>query len=249
VDVDYSEPLSEDVTLLAAVLTAPTLPRAAGQVLGLRSLMPALVTTEDDPMLLIEATMTVTSTSDLTRRLRAHPSFGIQHAVDEGPDATTFTWFGDAIPGGKRHPETGEPERYTCGRVTVGDGQVQASVNSEPRLRRLLRVLSALGAAPVVVSQTRADPAREFGWGPPQWFARGSALPLPGWEKTWLATSVPALHGLAPSQAAEEGDSEALTRLESILRQFEHESAHAIAAGTPGIDVDWLRSELGMPAS
>jgi hypothetical protein len=244
---DYPEPVNEDAGLLVAALATRTIAWAAGQVLGWRSLMPVLLTTEDDPMLLIEAALTATHAGDLTRRLRAHPSFGIQHAADEGPDAITFTWFGDAIPGGKPDPATGEPERYTWGRVTVSDGAVQVSVNSERRFNRLLRVLSALGVSPAVTSQTRVDPARELGWGPPQWFARGSALPQPGWEKTWLATSVPALRGLSPLQAADAGDEEALPRLESILRQFEHESAHAIAAGKPGIDVGWLRSELTMP--
>ena len=244
---DYPEPVNEDMGLLAATLGAWTIPSVAGQVLGWRSLMPALMTTEDDPMLLIEATLTVTGTGDLARRLRAHPSFGIQHDVDEGPDATTFTWFGDTIPGGELDPVTGERERYTWGRVTVTDGPVQVSVNSERRFSRLLGVLSAFGGSPAVTSQTRVDPARELGWGPPQWFARGSALPLPGWEKTWVATSLPALHGLTPLQVADADDEEALPRLESILRQFEHESAHAIAAGKPGIDVGWLRSELAMP--
>jgi hypothetical protein len=245
---DYPEPVNEDMGLLVATLAARTIPWAAGQVLGWRSQMPVLMTTEDDPMLLIEATLTVTGTGDLARRLRAHPSFGIQHAVDEGPDGTSFTWFGDAIPGGKLEPATGEPERYTWGRVTVSDGLVKVSVNSERRFNRLLRVLSALGGSPVATSQTRVDPAREWGWAPPQWFARGSAGPLPGWEKTWLATSLPALHGLTPSQAIDADDEEALPRLESILRQFEHEAACAVAAGKPGVDVDWLRSELAMPA-
>jgi hypothetical protein len=56
------------------------------------------------------------------------------------------------------------------------------------------------------------------------------------------------LHGLTPLQAIDADDEEALPRLESILRQFEHEAACAVAAGKPGIDVDWLRSELAMPA-
>lgn len=155
---DDMEPAGEEYAALASVLATRPIPWLAGQVLRFRSLMPALMTTEDDPMLLIEATIAVSG--DLARRLRAHPSFGLQDPDDEA----TFTWFGDVVPGGVADSETGEPERWTQGRLTVKEGQVQVSVNSDRRFTRIVGILDKLGVSPVVRSQTRVDPAREFGW-------------------------------------------------------------------------------------
>ena len=58
---------------------------------------------------------------------------------------------------------------------------------------------------------------------------------------------MPALHGRTPLEAAA-SEGEVFLRLESLLRQFEYQSVLAAVDGHRGIDVAWLREELGMPA-
>jgi hypothetical protein len=61
----------------------------------------------------------------------------------------------------------------------------------------------------------------------------------------WLDGRLLALHGLTPRQAAQ-ADTPYLMLLESMLRQFEYQAGPAAAPPAQGVDVAWLRAELGM---
>jgi hypothetical protein len=84
-----------------------------------------------------------------------------------------------------------EEEHVVLGRLTPGPGRVRAKVNSQRRLKRLLRILREIGAAPEVTEESRFEPSLDFAWGPVPgdgsavggrlaWPGRGSAgLPHP----------------------------------------------------------------------
>jgi hypothetical protein len=64
------------------------------------------------------------------------------------------------------------------------------------------------------------------------------------WEKSWLDQAVAALNFRTPRRAAG-GNAVDVFRVEALLRQLEFQAALAEACGQRGIDVAWLRAELG----
>ncbi len=252
---EFAEPPGEQYARFASKVTSALVTQLFVYVTRYRATPPKLRNTDDEPMLLIDATITVTG--DVTEPLLAHPDFSRQ---DDG-DRTRIVWWGKEVPAAQRdtmlaevrargqHPvdEPGKPQRWVRGDLTLGDGVIQASVNSRERLDRLVRILTQLGASPAVTAEKRVDPALDFAWGPgPPAAVAGAAPAAEGWEKSWLDERVPALGGRTPRQAAD-GDGVEVIRLESLLRQFEYQAGLAVSQGSKGIDVAWLRAELGMP--
>jgi hypothetical protein len=81
------------------------------------------------------------------------------------------------------------------GALAISVGLVRVSLNSRKRLDRLLRILSKLGADPMVVSETH-DPAQDMVFGSTAQLLTlaGRAVAAPeGWAKAWLDEPVPAL--------------------------------------------------------
>lgn len=241
---------------LTSSMTAVLIPELAADVYRYRMSPPGLQNTDGDPMLQIDATVTVSG--DATGKLLAHPDFDWEYDDDH----ERIVWWGKEIPAGQRDfllaeararlPEIveepdDEPQRWVRGYLTPSSGVFRVEVNSRQRLDRLIRILSKLGANPSVTDEKRFDPAMDLAWGPgtPAAFG-GAAAPSDGWEKWWLDESVPALDGLSPRDTARSGDDDAVTRLESMLRQFEYQTGLAAARGEKGVDVGWLRAELGM---
>jgi hypothetical protein len=64
------------------------------------------------------------------------------------------------------------------------------------------------------------------------------------WEKSWLDQAVAALNFRIPRQAAQ-GDAVDAFRMEALLRQLEYQAGLATARAQHGIDVAWLRADLG----
>lgn len=252
---ELEEPAGEQYARFASTVTAALMTELAVHVTRYRATPPRLQNTDGDPMLLIDAAVTVAG--DVTERLLAHPDF----SREDDDDRTRIVWWGKEVPAAQRdtmlaevrargqHPvdEPGEPQRWVRGHLTLGDGQIQVSVNSRERLNRLVRILTQLGASPAVTAEKHVDPALDFAWGSGTPAAVAGAAPAAeGWEKSWLDERVPALGGRTPRQAAE-GDVANVGRLESLLRQFEYQAGLAAFQGTKGIDVAWLRAELDMP--
>jgi hypothetical protein len=240
---EFGENISPVIARLTTVL--------ASRVWWKRSAPVALTNTDGDPMMLIDATVTVSG--DVTERLTARSDFGEE---EDGQDGQ-LVWWGDQGTGqpivmhfhqdGSAHllDPAEDVERLVLGRVTPGRDRVRVQVNSQRRLTRLLRILADIGAEPEVAGQTQSEPSLDFAWGP----VPDGASQAREWEKAWLDQSVAALDFRSPrhsaASAAEGSMAEAL-RLESLLRQLEYQAGLAAARGGRPIDTEWLRTELGL---
>jgi hypothetical protein len=247
-DPEFGENISPVIARLATVL--------ASRVWWKRSVPVALTNTDGDPMMLIDATVTVSG--DVTERLSARSDFG----EEEGGRDGQLVWWGDPVTGPSGGPivmhfhqdgsahlldPAEDAERLVLGRVTPDRDRVRVQVNSHRRLTRLLQILADTGAQPEVAGQAQSEPSLDFAWGP----VPDSESPAREWEKAWLEQSVAVLDFRSPrhsaASAAEGSTAEAL-RLESLLRQLEYQAGLAAARGERPIDTEWLRTELGLTA-
>jgi hypothetical protein len=243
---EFGENIGPVIARLATVL--------ASRVWWKRSVPVALTNTDGDPMMLIDATITVSD--DVTERLSARPDFG----EEEGGQDGQLVWWGDQVNGPSDEPivmhfhqdgsahlldPAEDAERLVLGRVTPDRDRVRVQVNSQRRLTRLLQILADIGAEPEVAGQARSEPSLDFAWGP----VPGGASPAREWEKAWLDQSVAVLDFQSPrhcaASAAAGSTAEAL-RLESLLRQLEYQAGLAAARGGRPIDTEWLRTELDL---
>jgi len=243
---EFGENTSPIIARLTTVL--------ASRIWWKRSAPVALTNTHADPMMLIDATVTVSG--DVTGRLSARSDFG----EEEGGQDGQLVWWGDRVTDPSNEPTVmhfhqdgsahvmnpaEDAERLVLGRVTPGGDQVRVQVNSRCRLTRLLQILADIGAEPEVAEQTQCEPSLDFAWGP----APDSASPAREWEEAWLDQSVAVLDFRSPrhsaTSAAEGSTAEAL-RLESLLRQLEYQAGLTAARGERPIDTEWLRTELGL---
>jgi hypothetical protein len=258
---EYEEPMPAGFADLAGKTVSAVLMEVAREVARHRATPPRLQNTDGDPLLLIDATISVTG--NVTDLLLAHPDFALAEDPDHsdgGEEAgTRLEWWGRPVPAAQAaqlraqlgdtltEPGQEQEQRWLRGSMTVTDGIIAVSVNSRKRLDRLVRILAKLGAAPVVTAESRVDPALDLAWGTGAWPGAVGAAPAPdGWEKAWLDERIPALDGLTPREAAE-GNTASVMRLESLLRQFEYRAGLAGSAdGNGGVDVAWLRTELGL---
>jgi hypothetical protein len=223
----------------ASMATASLITTLVSQVWLKRANAIKLTNTDGDPMLIIDAMVAVSG--DVTRPLLAHPDFA------EDDEDGQFVWWGSRVDefDGLLGPDD-EAERWVLGHVTPGDGQIRIRVNSQRRLDRLMLILDALGVKPRVTEEKRVEPSLDFAWGPvPDDSAEGGARSRRDWEKSWLDQAVAALNFRTPRQAAA-GDAVDFFRVEALLRQLEYQSALAAARGEQGIDVAWMRAELGL---
>jgi hypothetical protein len=262
---EFVEPMEDEYAAFVSKVVTAVLPESTLEVLRYRAAPPRMRNTDGDEMLLIEADIAVSC--DVTGLLLAHPDFEPvdDHTAPDEDAATRVTWYGKPIPAAQRDAMSAEvrvqlgaaadlddlplEQRWVRGALTVSDGLVRASVNSRKRLERLLRILSRLGADPVISSETHVDPAQDMVFGSTAQLhalaGRAGAAPE-GWAKAWLDEPVPALQGLTPREAAASDDQMDVFRLESLLRQFEYQAGLAKAAGVAGTNVAWLRTELNI---
>ena len=230
---EADEPLGAEFARFGSEVTAGLVTRLAAQVWWKRATPLQLENTDGEPLRLIDATVTVRG--DATKLLRAHPDF-----AEEDDEDGEFVWWGERVeplaPGD-------EAERWVLGRVTPSEGRIRVRVNSRQRYRRLMRTLRALGVEPQVIEEKQAVPSLDFAWGPvPD--AGDATPPSREWEKNWLDQAVVTLDFRTPRQAAD-GDGVHALRLEALLRQLEYQAGLATTRGERGIDVAWLRAELG----
>jgi hypothetical protein len=247
---DEPEPeAGENISLVIAGLT----PVLASQVWRKRSAPVPMTNTDGDPLVLIDAMVTVSG--DVTERLSVRPDFG----EEEGGQDGQLVWWGDQVTGPSDEPivhfhQDGsvhllEPEedaeRLVLGRITPGTDRVRVQVNSQRRLTGLLQVLTEIGAQPKVAERTKFVPSIDFAWGP----VPDGASPAWEWEKAWLDQPVAVLDFPSPrlsAASAAEGNIVEALRLESLLRQLEYQAGLAATRGERPIDTQWLRTELGL---
>jgi hypothetical protein len=245
---EFGENISPVIARLTTVL--------ASQVWWKRSVPVALTNTDGEPMVLIDATVTVSV--DVTERLSARSDFG----EEEGGQDGQLVWWGDQVTGPSDEPivmhfhqdgsahlldPAEDAERLVLGRVTPDGDRVRVQVNSHRRLTKLLQILADIGAEPEVAEQTQAEPSLDFAWGP----VPDGGSPAREWEIAWLEQSVAVLDFHSPRRAAAsaaEGNTAEALRLESLLRQLEYQAGLAAVRGERPIDTEWLRTELGLTA-
>jgi hypothetical protein len=264
---EFEEPMEDEYAAFVSKIVTAVLPGCVAELLRYRAAPPRMRNTDGDEMVLIKADIVVSG--DVSGLLLAHPDFepGDDHPAlpDADAAATRFTWYGKSIPAVQRDAmfaevraqlgaaagpvELPEEQRWVRGAVAVSDGLIRVSVNSRKRLERLLRILSKLGADPVVVSETHVDPAQDMIFGSTAQLlalaGRAGAAPE-AWAEAWLDEPVPALQGLTPREAAASADQMDVFRIESLLRQFEYQAGLAEAAGLASMNVAWLRTELNI---
>ena len=243
---EFGENISPVIARLTTVL--------ASRVWWKRSAPVSLTNTDGEPMILIDATVTVSG--DVTERLSARSDFG----EEEGGLDGQLVWWGDQDPGPSDEPlvmhfhrdgsahlldPAEDAERLILGRVTPGGDRVRVQVNSHRRLRKLLRILADIGAEPEVAEQAQSEPSLDFAWGP----VPDGGSPAREWERAWLEQSVAVLDFRTPRHAAAsaaEGNTAEALQLEGLLRQLEYQAGLAAARGERPIDTEWLRTELGL---
>ena len=95
-----------------------------------------------------------------------------------------------------------------------------------------------------MTEEKQAEPSLDFAWGPVPDTGDATRTHSREWEANWLDQAVAALDFRTPRQAAQ-GDGRDTLRVEALLRQLEYQAGRATARGERGIDVAWLRAELG----
>jgi hypothetical protein len=249
---EFGENISPVIARLTTVL--------ASRLWWKRSASVALTNTDGEPMMLLDATVTVSG--DVTEPLSARSDF----AAEEGGQDGQLVWWGDPVAGPSDEPivmhfhrdgsahlldpaedAAEDAERLVLGRLTPDGDRVRVQVNSQRRLTRLLQILADIGAEPEVAGQVQSEPSLDFAWGP----VPDGAWPAREWEKAWLEQSVVVLEFRSPrhsAASAAEGSTVEALRLESLLRQLEYQAGLAAARGGRPIDTEWLRTELGLTA-
>lgn len=236
---------------IASLVAARLAPRLASWVWHKRAEPAVLQNTDGEPMVLIDAAVTVDG--DVTERLLARSDFGEEENGEDGQ----LVWWGESVDDrydepvvlhyhddGSAHvigPDHDEEENVVLGRLTPEPGRVRVQVNSQRRLGRLLRILKEIGARPKMTEVSRSEPSLDFAWGP----VPGDGLTARQWAENWLGQAVVVLDFHTPRRAAEGGQADRL-RLEGLLRQLEYQSALPAECGGRPVDTAWLRAELGL---
>ena len=225
-------------------------PRLAAWVWLKRAERVLLRNTDGEPMVLIDAAVTVDG--DVAEQLLARSDFGEE---ENGVDGQ-LAWWGERVvdhsdapavlyfhKDGSAHvagPDD-EEEHVVLGRLAPEPGRVRIQVNSQRRLKRLMQILREIGAAPKVTEESRSEPSLDFAWGP----VPDHGLTARRWAENWLGQAVAVLDFRTPRHAAEDGQANRL-RLEGLLRQLEYQSALPAERGGRPTDTAWLRIELGL---
>jgi hypothetical protein len=238
--------------VFASPLIARLAPRLASWVWLKRAERVLLRNTDGEPMVLVDAVVAVDG--DVTERLFDRSDFGEEEDGEDGQ----LVWWGEPIVDRSGEPVvvhvhddgsahvTGpdDDERVIRGRLTPEPGRVRVRVNSQARLKRLLRILAEIGAAPKLKEESRSQPSMDFAWGP----VPGDGLTARQWAEDWVGQAVAVLDFHTPRHAAG-GDQAERVRLEGLLRQLEYQSALSAARGGWPVDTAWLRAELGLGRS
>jgi hypothetical protein len=236
------------------------LPRMIADLHSARTRPPALTNTEGHAMRFIKAKIAVRDVGQVKERLTAHPDFE-QIGDDE------LTWLGRKVPEAQRQTMLAElraqlqaegysdadlevpdgGQRWVRGQLTRRNGVFAVELNSRERLDALLKILREIGADPTVVDESHVDPMQDLPLtgGHPR-FGGGFAPPEEGWERQWLDERIPALRGRTPREAAKGSE---WPPLEGLLRELEYDADLFNQQGLRGVDTDWLREQLDMPAA
>ncbi|MGB0094607.1 MAG: hypothetical protein WBP81_19005, partial [Solirubrobacteraceae bacterium] len=231
------------------------LPGIVGDVWRQRATGPKLTNTDGHRLRMITAHVAVNDPAAVAGTLAAHADFRVE-------DAGELSWWGRELSeieregalaqirsvAGEGEPieEPDEPQRWLRGRLEPKPDGFETSVNSDERLEALVELLRGLGAEPELGRRSVIDPAQDM---PP--IRLGMPMPfgasqeaVDAWQALWPEERVPALGGVTPRTASRRVQSR--SRLEAVLREFEHDAYVLARAGRPAPDLERLRAELGM---
>ena len=253
--VELAEPIPPEIAALMSKVLGSLLPGIVGEVGRRRATGPKLTNTDGHRLRMITAAVTVNDPAAVTATLAAHADFRVE-------DAGELSWWGRelseleregmlaqirSLPGdGEPIEEPDEPQRWLRGRLKPKPDGFDISVNSDERLEALVELLLGLGADPELSRRSVIDPAQDM---PP--IRLGMPMPfgasqdaVDNWQALWPDERVPALGGVTPRTASRRPQSR--SRLEAVLREFEHDAYVLARAGQPAPDLDRLRAELDM---
>jgi tetratricopeptide (TPR) repeat protein len=253
--VEIAEPIRPEIAALMSKVLGTLLPGIVGEVWRRRAAGPKLTNTDGHRLRMITAHVTVNDPVAVAQRLTAHTDF---RPEDEGE----LSWWGRELTEieregalaqirsltGEGEPieEPDKPQRWLRGRLHPTPDGFEISVNSDERLQALVELLHELGAEPELGRRSVIDPAQDL---PPIRLG----LPMPfgasqeavdAWQSLWPDERVPALGGATPRTASRRPQSR--SRLEAVLREFEHDAYGLAQAGRPAPDLERLRAELEM---
>ena len=195
----------------ASPVVARLAPRLASWVWLKRAERVLLRNTDGEAMVLIDAAVMVDG--DVAEHLLARSDFGEEEKgadgqlvwwgapVDDRSDEPVMLHFHEDGSAHVAGPGDDEEEHVVLGRLTLEPGLVRVQVNSQHRLKRLLRILKEIGAAPKVAEESRSEPSLDFAWGP----VPGHGLTTRQWAENWLGQAVAVLDFHTPRHAAEGG--------------------------------------------
>jgi hypothetical protein len=253
--VEVADSLDPEVAALMSKVLGSLVPGIVGEMWRRRAAGPKLTNTEGQRLRLITARVAVNDPPGVAGRLAAHADF-------RSEDAGELTWWGRELSEMERESalaqmrsladegepieEPDEPPRWLRGRLERHPDGFEVSVNSQERLQALVDLLRALGAEPELSRRSVIDPPQDMPpirLGMPMPFG-ASQMAVDAWQSMWPDEPVPALGGATPRTASRRAQSR--TRLEAVLREFEHDAYVLARAGRPAPDLERLRGELGM---
>ncbi len=253
--VEIAEPIRPEIAALMSKVLGSLLPGIVGDVWRRRATGPKLTNTDGHRLRMITAHVTVNDPAAVAGTLAAHADFRVE-------DAGELSWWGRELSeieregalaqirslAGEGEPieEPDEPQRWLRGRLEPKPDGFEISVNSDERLETLVELLRGLGSGPELGRRSVIDPAQDM---PP--IRLGMPMPfgvsqeaVDAWQALWPEERVPALGGVTPRTASRRVQSR--SRLEAVLREFEHDAYVLARAGRPAPDMERLRAELGM---
>jgi hypothetical protein len=203
---------------------------------------------DDEPIELIEATITPTNLPRMRSALRARPDIQPNGRGD-------LVWTGDRLESNPlrstlRSPEAGavnlahgeEGDLVAIATLRVAPSRLTASVNSRARFERVVAMLRSIDPTVAVVEEWAEVPGRTSVWERDQGGATEEAVVA--WEEAWPDTPQRTLDGLTPRRAATLP--RVTPRLELALRELEFHAALARRSGYPAPDLASLRALLAM---
>jgi hypothetical protein len=197
-------------------------------------------TAEGDELVFASAVFDVRDHEGLDRALENHPDLNRQ---DDG----SYTWF---EPGGS------EEFRRGLGTFVLEGGRVVLETTSKARAERGRAFLEALAGDAVryratgfesveaAMARRPAEPAPEADQVPPEVEAELLGARYDKHYRAWVDTSLPALRGQTPSEAAR--SKAGRPRVVALLKDMESLSARERLAGRPAYDFGWMWVELGL---
>jgi hypothetical protein len=234
VAVDFEPSFPEHVALTVSRMAGAAIARVLGEIYRYRVPSPAPSNSSDEPACLIAATLAVTDPAELRAALLRRDDFG---AFPGDPDLVG--WLESAPPGA---PGVALGTlRFSPARPAEPSGTVLAQVNSTARFASLLALLRKLDPGLTVSHEKRVDPVLHTAW--PQAMHGTRSVSADGWERYWIDTSLAVLGHQTPRRAA---GTRYLPELMTLLRQFEYQAGVLALEGKSGLDVDFVRGELGL---